>query len=280
VNFHLFGDPDGIPLIYFHGLPSSGDEGALLHETALLQAVKVLAPDRPGFGQSPPQPGRSLMSTAQAVAQALQDRGERRYAVAGCSGGGPYALALAAAAPDAVRFAAPIAGMYPFRSWRDLAGMHWNNRLVFYLARTRPQWIRPLFNISLTRIRRDSRKAYYDSLKLLPAEDAGFFSLPEVAEVMQRAMENSMQQGCEAAMVETQLFARDWQIDLARIRCPVIGWHGQQDSAVPLAMAQGFFNDAKKIAPQCQLITLASAHISTLKNVLDDEGFWRAVKGE
>lgn len=279
MKFHHFGDPAGAPLVFFHGMPSSGDEGGLLHEAALAQGVHVLAPDRPGFGASPEQPGRTLMSTAQQVAQAMRQFGFQRYAVAGCSGGGPYTFALAAAAPDAVHFAAPVAGMYPYQGWHALNGMHLNNKIVFYLAQKRPNWIRPLFNITLKRAQRDIQKAYFDSLVVLPEQDASYFAQPAVAKIMQRALQNSLQQGSAAAIFETQLFARDWGIDTRQIRCPLIAWHGEQDTAVPIRLAQDYFDATAPLAQQpYQLIRLAAAHISTLVAVMESELFWRGVK--
>ncbi|HET8706769.1 MAG TPA: alpha/beta hydrolase [Pseudomonadales bacterium] len=279
MKFHHFGDPDGAPLVFFHGMPSSGDEAELLHEAAKQQGVHVLAPDRPGFGATAFDPDRTLMSTARQVAEALRQMGYARYAVAGCSGGGPYTFALAAVAPEAVHFAAPIAGIYPFQGWRALTGMHWNNRVVFYLAQKRPRWIRLLFNITLTRLRQDENKAYFDSLKLLPPEDAAYFSQPAVATIMQRALRNSMQQGNEGAILETQLFARQWDIDSQLICCPLIAWHGERDTAVPVRLAQAYFDaTAANRSAVYQLIRLPTAHISTLAEVIESNTFWQGVK--
>lgn len=275
MNFHHFGDLNGTPLVYFHGLPSSGDEGELLHQAALKRSVHILAPDRPGFGKTPFQK-RTIASTAKQCAEQMHSMGFEKYAVAGCSGGGPYTFALAAVAPESVVFAAPIASMFPFERWKDLAGMHLNNKVVFYLARNKPDWVRPLFNVTLNRIKKDLRKTYFESLKVLPAMDANYFSQPNVAAIMLRAMQNSMLQGNEGAVYETQLFAHDWGVDFSAIRCPLVIWQGEKDTATPLLMAKKFMKKKSEFGSQkkFKLEVLPTAHISTLAAVLALDEFW------
>jgi pimeloyl-ACP methyl ester carboxylesterase len=62
----------------------------------------MVIPDRPGYGGSTRQPGRTVASVA-ADASALADAlGWERFAVTGGSGGGPHALACAALLRDRV----------------------------------------------------------------------------------------------------------------------------------------------------------------------------------
>jgi pimeloyl-ACP methyl ester carboxylesterase len=56
-----FGDPEGVPTIAVHGSPDSSAVWGLLDEPARVAGVRVVAPDRPGFGASTPQPGRSIL---------------------------------------------------------------------------------------------------------------------------------------------------------------------------------------------------------------------------
>src|SRR5262245_8246255 len=55
--------------------------------------VRVLVPWRPGFGASDPRPGRTLLDHAGDLEQVADALGIARFAVAGVSAGGPYALA-------------------------------------------------------------------------------------------------------------------------------------------------------------------------------------------
>jgi pimeloyl-ACP methyl ester carboxylesterase len=64
--------------------------------------LRMIGIDRPGYGNAPAEPNRSLRSVAEATAALMDDRGVDRFAVVGVSGGGPYALACGAFLPDRV----------------------------------------------------------------------------------------------------------------------------------------------------------------------------------
>jgi pimeloyl-ACP methyl ester carboxylesterase len=93
--FTEWGDLDGSPLFFFHGGPHSRlwcpDE-----EATRRSGVHLIAPDRPGFGRSDLQSGRRLSDWPHDVAELADALGLERFAVAGFSAGGPYALACAA----------------------------------------------------------------------------------------------------------------------------------------------------------------------------------------
>lgn len=102
------GTPDGIPVIFFHGTPSTGGQGAVLAEAARAHGVRLIAPSRPGYGASTMSPP-GLARTAKDTLQLADQLGIGRFALLGSSGGGPFALAMAAAAPDRVSAIAVLA---------------------------------------------------------------------------------------------------------------------------------------------------------------------------
>jgi len=65
--------------------------------------VRVISPDRPCYGRSSPQPGRSMADWPSDVAVLTEALGIERFAVAGHSSGGPYAVACAALLSTASR---------------------------------------------------------------------------------------------------------------------------------------------------------------------------------
>ena len=52
LGYTEFGDPLGIPLFAFHGTPGSRFMFRLVHEPARRLGLRIIAPDRPGFGLS------------------------------------------------------------------------------------------------------------------------------------------------------------------------------------------------------------------------------------
>ncbi|MEZ5448790.1 MAG: hypothetical protein R3E89_07250 [Thiolinea sp.] len=56
-----YGDRDGRPLFYFHGMPASRLEAVLLEAAASRLGLRIIAADRPGFDTLIFSPAVSLM---------------------------------------------------------------------------------------------------------------------------------------------------------------------------------------------------------------------------
>ena len=69
LSYAEYGDPTGKPLFFFHGGNDSRLEAAILDETAQTLGVRILAPDRPGYGRSTFQPNRTFLDWPEDVAQ-------------------------------------------------------------------------------------------------------------------------------------------------------------------------------------------------------------------
>jgi pimeloyl-ACP methyl ester carboxylesterase len=133
--YEVVGDPDGTPVFFQHG---TGDSRLCKHPDDSVTAglgVRLLTADRPGVGGSSPVKGRSILAWVSDVEAIADAAGIERFVVAGHSGGGPHALAVAKQLGDRVRrvgLAAPIApfdepGMKELVENRDL-------QLIFKLA--------------------------------------------------------------------------------------------------------------------------------------------------
>jgi pimeloyl-ACP methyl ester carboxylesterase len=76
--------------------------------------VRLLVPDRPGYGGSSRRPGRRVADVVEDIVQLADALGWDRFATWGGSGGAPHALACAALLPDRVRRCASVVGPAPF----------------------------------------------------------------------------------------------------------------------------------------------------------------------
>jgi pimeloyl-ACP methyl ester carboxylesterase len=96
LGYAEYGDPSGKPVLFFPGTPSS----RLLHPpegpTASLGA-RLIVVERPGFGLSDFQPGRTLLDWPDDVVALADALDIERFAVAGLSAGGPYVATEAVA---------------------------------------------------------------------------------------------------------------------------------------------------------------------------------------
>jgi pimeloyl-ACP methyl ester carboxylesterase len=83
-------------------------------EVVCAAGVRMIAFDRPGYGASAGAPF-SLGSVARMALQVAGQMGLERFRTTGWSGGGPFALATAAIAPERVQAVGVIAGAGPFQ---------------------------------------------------------------------------------------------------------------------------------------------------------------------
>src|SRR5919202_4018235 len=107
------GDPDGAPVLVFHGLPGSRFSRHPDGRIAERLRVRLFTFDRPGIGLSSPQPRRRILDWPRDVAEFADARGLDRFAVVGWSGGAPYALATAHELPERVTRVGLVAPVVP-----------------------------------------------------------------------------------------------------------------------------------------------------------------------
>jgi len=100
IEYQLIGD-DGPFVLFLHGTPGGYDQGITM------EGARVLTPSRPGYLRTPLEVGRTPEEQASAYAALLDTLEIDKVVVTGASGGGPSAIAFAAAYPD--RTAALIA---------------------------------------------------------------------------------------------------------------------------------------------------------------------------
>ena len=102
IGFADYGTPDQTALLWCHGGPGSRFEPAFFAEAASRAGLRLIGIDRPGYGFSTPQPGRTIGGWVPDAIAVLDHLGIDRLLVAGASTGGAYALALAAQSPRVI----------------------------------------------------------------------------------------------------------------------------------------------------------------------------------
>src|SRR2546425_1671202 len=98
------GPSDGPVVVLVHGWPLNRTIWSEVSPRLAASGIRVLAPDLPGCGESPPlrTPSPRVEAYAAELATFLEAFGPHRFAVAGHSFGGYVALALAEASPHLV----------------------------------------------------------------------------------------------------------------------------------------------------------------------------------
>lgn len=236
LSYAEYGNATGTPVVYFHGMPASRLEALLLDQTAHKLGLKVLAPDRPGFGQSSFQPERKITDTIDDIRQLADQLQLERFHVLGLSGGCPYALACSWGLPEYVIQTTIIAGMGEFANSSYTGEMPTFARLTLQAAARFPRTIQTIYGtvvVALVKGNSGLLQKLLGSNTCQPDRDD-----PKTAALFTAASQETFAQGGHGAAYELTLLSKPWGFRSEDIRIPVKLWHGAQDKTVPPNMSR------------------------------------------
>jgi pimeloyl-ACP methyl ester carboxylesterase len=248
LGYAEYGDRAGVPVLFFHGTPGSRRIARVAHEVAARLAVRIIAPDRPGFGLSDFQPARRLIDWPADVVQLADALRLERFAVAGVSGGGPYVAACALRIADRLTLAGIISGMGPLDDPALTAGLGLGYRTGLGVVRTAPGVARVVLALGGLGMRHCPELVLDLVTRSMPAVDRVVLARPAVRALLIDDVREALCQGVSGATQELTLFSRPWEFRPEDIRLPVRLWHGAADTQVPIAIARRL---ATRI-PQCR----------------------------
>jgi len=222
VAYAEYGVPEGSPVVFLHGTPGSRLLGELLDDAACERGLRLLAPDRPGYGRSSPWPSRTLSDTGALLDAVLDDAGVERAGVVGFSGGGPHALAAAATREERVAGVDVISGAAP-PGVRDAPPVPL--RVAEALAARTPRLLRAVVGAQ----RRLAKRASPETIAAQYTTPESRTELPDdVAGLLKRDFLEALSDP-HGFVTESRLLAQPWDVPLSDIEIPVQFWHGERD---------------------------------------------------
>ena len=233
------GDPRGPLVIHNHGGPSSRLEGTLFASAAIEHGLRFVCVDRPGMGQSTPQPSRTYAGWAQDMVTVADALGRREFGVTGWSEGGPWALAAAAYIdPLRLRHVGSIAGG-SYGAFGDNSAKRFlssADALGGFLALHFEPGFRLMYaSIELTVDHFGA--SYIKALsKAVNEYDRAIVARPECARVLCEAGAECFAQGVSGLIADSELLYRRWAFHVSKIERPVHMWQGLDDRLVPDAI--------------------------------------------
>lgn len=268
ITYRIFGDPAGRTVIYLHGFPSSRLEAGLHHELAATAGIRLVAFDRPGYGRSDRYRGSvgEIGYDAVEVADALR---ADRFDLVGVSGGGPYATACAALAPDRVGAMALLAPLGPPEAPRY--GMRPANRAFLAFAGTFRRTFAALQPIAAYAVRRHGEGVIQLLSKSLPELEVEMLRDDALRSAFTEIVREAFVQRGAGATADGLRLTQPWNVDMTTVRAPVRVWHGLVDDIVPPGMG-GYYASC---IPDASLTVLPSdGHFSLVCNHMPDVFAW------
>jgi pimeloyl-ACP methyl ester carboxylesterase len=234
LSYSEYGAPRGVPVFGFHGTPGSRFMFRLVHEPARRLGIRVIAPERPGFGLSTYQNNRTLADWPVDVAMLAGQLGLRHFGVAGISGGGPYAAACAALLPGRVTAAALISPMGPVCPPEGPETIGTARYVTFRLLPHVTPAMRGAFSIGRLLFLNAPDSMYGFILKRACAADRQILHRPEIRRNLLDGVSEGLRPGIRGVIQEMRIFCRPWDLPFPAIAAPVIMWQGALDRNVPV----------------------------------------------
>ena len=231
------GHPDGKPVLIHNGTPNS----RLMYEPdvqlAERQGIRLIGYDRPGYGGSTSQPGRTVADCAQDVRAIAAGLGIERLAIWGISGGGPHALACAALLPDLVPAVGVLASVAPWGAdgldyFAGMGELNADDVRLFFEDRAAARAKCVQDRLEFLEL---SAEQVQELLKtLLSPADAAVLT-GELAQYLVDCIRSGLAPGAEGWWEDEVALNEPWGFELGSIRTPVLLYHGRQDRFVPFA---------------------------------------------
>lgn len=267
------GDPDGTPILYVPGTPGSrllyGDDAAVARQ----MGVRLLSHDRPGYGGSSRNEGRTVADFTTDVRAIAAGLGLSRLGVYGISGGGPHAIACAALLADLVPAVAVLASPAPWGAdgldYFDQMGQdNIDDTLLFFddpvAARAKCEVDRIGF------LEADAAGAIESMRSLLSPVDAAVFT-GEFGFHLLDSMRLGLAPSADGWWDDGVAQLGRWGIELDAISTPVLLLHGREDRFVPFAHGEWL---AARIAGVQARLTEVDGHLTLLGNHLEEIYTW------
>lgn len=225
IAYTACGDPDGDLVFYFHGAPSSRFDLVRFDTEFAARGLRLVSPERPGYGGSSPVVTRTHADWARDVAALADHLGRERFAVVGASSGGPYAVACAALLPERVVGAGVIAAVTDM-GWAPA----WDSMFEFEVAlmgrgdlAATVQWCEEHLG--------PDGAGFADVALPLAQADLDFLASPGDP-VSISGWSVPFVQGVGGYAQDIELQSRPWNFDVSAIKARLMVLHGEEDGIV------------------------------------------------
>ena len=233
-----YGDPDGEPLFFHHGIPSSRVAAAVMEPGAARAGVRLIAPERPGFGYSDPLPERTILDWPSDLRELADHLELERFSVAGISAGLPYTLACALRMPERLHRVALISGLGAIDSRDVLEGMSYEWRLIYTLflksRRLASLWMRGYGRS----VQKRPERVVAEQIKRMPPVDGVLLGSEPTLSNRISDLREAFRQGPAAAGDEARRHLEPWGFELRNVEFPVMLWHAMLDESHPIQMGR------------------------------------------
>jgi len=240
------GDPNGIPVFYFHSLFSSRHQQP--YQSGLLSrlGIRWITPERPGYGLSDLKELSCLLDWPNDVAQLADHLNIERFHVLGYSMGGAYAQACCVALQERVIRCGLISSMGPFSGAGCLKDMDLLSRFFLLMGRHMPGSVKLFMHGVGKTVWRDPLSMVDKMMANVSVHDKAVISNPAIRAAAEIEATACFQHGTAGLSLDITSICQPWGFEPVMIRQPIQLWHGTDDKLIPHAL-----QDSLSSLPNC-----------------------------
>jgi pimeloyl-ACP methyl ester carboxylesterase len=263
LSYRSYGNVEGEPVFYFHGFPSSGQEVMLNNggQKAKELNLRIIAVNRPGYGNSDFKPGRTLLDWPEDIAELADSLGIDTFSVLGVSGGGPYAIVCAYKIPGRLKKVGVVSGVGPYNApgaKKGAAGPILKS----------PRFIRSLIFKGFKKVlEKNPEKVVKKMYKQFPEADRAILDMTEERDVLLNALREGLSAGPAGAKQDAEIYKNNWGFDLEDVKQKVYLWHGEEDLSVRIETGKYVADQLGNCVPK---FYREEGHFSLLYNKADE----------
>jgi pimeloyl-ACP methyl ester carboxylesterase len=276
VAFVDYGSKGQTAVIWCHGGPGCRLDPAYIAPAAASIGLRLIGIDRPGYGRSTPQPGRTINGWVDDALTVADHLGLERFATLGVSTGGAYALATAAKSPRVVGTVACCA-LTDMRWTEGKAMMPANHRIWSAASRD------AACEIAAEMLGTEGAHVANITAAQVAPSDAELFTDPKWRRYWAESVRQMVAQGVVGFADDRIADGSGWHtFDVRQIECPVVVLHGTSDTFAPVAHARY----TQRIVPGASLdvreglghFSIMPAIVPVLGKLLGGDGSERCTK--
>jgi len=233
VGLHNFGPEDGLPVLFLHGALFGIAAFTPMRAAAETLGLRLIAPERPGFGHTPfPDDADPVSRCCAQVCDLLDRLGIDRVVVLAHDIGTRFAVRLAAGAPE--RVAAVVAGATtpPMQTWTQTAEMPTRHRVNAWAAQHLPGLMDKIVMLGMRQIARNGievvPRLVFDGCH----DDQAVLAQPQAGEALQEGFHLAWAQRGIGFRADMRLTNENWLDEAAGVTVPFLCLHGARSRTV------------------------------------------------
>ncbi len=232
-----YGDPKGFSVIYCHALLGSRLECDFNTQALVHNNIRLIAPDRPGFGYSDSLPDRDPLLWYKDIEELTDQLGIDKFSVLTFSGGSLYGLILARAIPERIQQLSLVSNVGLNLTDKELESTRPFNRRMLKLARKRPSIFRLMLRIMSISLKHNITQYIEVNHGSLCESDHHIIE-SERFSTLKKSYAECIRQGTNEMAYEAISYTQHVDITLSDITVPTMIWQGREDHIAPLPIIQ------------------------------------------